>query len=133
MLGNAYNSSLFGYVSTIGVVNKDIVNRWRNPGDENHTQIPRAVFAEDPDYNSQSYDIYKNADINVLNASNMRMRNISLAYNLPERLSRKAGMEHVRLQFNAENVFMIAASKTAKYLMGGYYPPNYVLGAYLNF
>ncbi|HEY8919278.1 MAG TPA: SusC/RagA family TonB-linked outer membrane protein [Chitinophaga sp.] len=133
MLGNAYNSALFGYVSTIGVVNKDIVNRWRNPGDENHTQVPRAVFAEDPDYNSQSYDIYKNADINVLNASNMRMRNISLAYSLPERISRKAGIEHVRLQFNAENLFMIAANKTAKYLLGGYYPPNYVMGAYLNF
>jgi TonB-linked SusC/RagA family outer membrane protein len=132
MLNNEYNG-IFGYVSTIGVVNNDINDRWRNPGDENRTNVPRAVFAEDDDYNSESYNIYRNADINVLDASNIRMRNISLAYNLPTSISKKLGAQSARFQFNVENAFTIAKSQNAKYLLNGYMTPNYVWGVYLNF
>jgi len=132
-LGASYNSALNGYVTQITAVNKDIVNRWRNPGDELTTNIPKVVFAEDPTYNSQSADIYRNADINVLDAANMRLRNISLAYKVPQQVAKKAGLSNVRFQFNVENAFTLAKSKTAKYLLNGYLTPNYVLGAYLNF
>nr|WP_315421999.1 SusC/RagA family TonB-linked outer membrane protein [uncultured Pedobacter sp.] len=132
-LGASYNSALNGYVTQISSVNKDIVNRWRNPGDELKTNIPKVVFAEDPTYNSQSADIYKYADINVLDATNMRLRNISLAYNVPQLIAKKAGLSNIRFQFNVENAFTLAKSKTAKYLLNGYLTPNYVWGAYLNF
>ena len=133
VLGSSYNSALGGYSTQISTVNKDIVNRWKNPGDEATTNIPKAVFAEDPAYNSQSADIYRYADINVLDASNLRLRNISLAYKVPQQLARKAGVENVRFQFNVENAFTIAQTKTAKYLLNGYLTPNYVWGVYLNF
>ncbi|TFB31530.1 SusC/RagA family TonB-linked outer membrane protein [Pedobacter alluvionis] len=133
VLGSSYNSALNGYVTQISSVNKDIVNRWRNPGDELKTNIPKVVFAEDPTYNSQSADIYRNADINVLDATNMRLRNISLAYNVPQLIAKKAGLSNIRFQFNVENAFTLAKSKTAKYLLNGYLTPNYVWGAYLNF
>lgn len=132
MLGNNYNG-LFGYVSTIGVINKDINDRWKVKGDETRTNVPRAVFAEDPDFSSQSAGIYQNADINVLDASNLRMRNISLAYKLPANISNKWGMQGVRFQFNVENAFTLAKSQNAKYLLNGYVRPNYVWGMYLNF
>jgi len=132
-LGSAYNSTLGGYATQIEPTNKDIVNRWRNPGDENTTNIPRVLFAEDPAYNSQTADIYTNADINVLDASNIRLRNISLAYKVPQQLAQKAGMQNIRFQFNVENAFTIAKTKTAKYLLDGYLAPNYVWGIYLNF
>lgn len=133
VLGSAYNSALGGYVTQISVTNKDIVNRWKKPGDEAATNIPKAVFGEDPDYNSQSADIYRYADINVLDATNLRLRNISLAYRVPEKLARKAGLENIRFQFNVENALTIAKTKTAKYLLNGYLTPNYVWGVYLNF
>jgi len=133
VLGTAYNGVLGGYITQIGTVNKDIENRWRTPGDENRTDIPRVVFAEDPAYNSQTADIYRNADINVIDASNIRLRNISLAYKLPQPIAKKAGMENIRFQFNVENAFTIAKSSTAKYLLNGYMSPNYVWGVYLNF
>lgn len=132
-LGASYNGALNGYVTQITAVNKDIVNRWRNPGDELKTNIPKVVFAEDPTYNSQSADIYRYADINVLDATNMRLRNISLAYNVPQQMAKKAGLSNVRFQFNVENAYTFAKSKTAKYLLNGYLSPNYVWGAYLNF
>ncbi|GEP97826.1 SusC/RagA family TonB-linked outer membrane protein [Chitinophaga cymbidii] len=126
MLGNAYNSNMFSYMTQFGAVNKDIANRWRKPGDEATTDVPRAIFSEDPAFSSDTYTMYSNASINVLNASNIRMRNISLAYNLPERFIRQAFMRSARIQFNVENAFTIAADKNAKYLMGGYVRPNYV-------
>ncbi|MGN6510304.1 MAG: SusC/RagA family TonB-linked outer membrane protein, partial [Chitinophaga sp.] len=126
MLGNAYNSNMFTYMTRFSAVNRDIENRWRKPGDEATTNIPRAVFAEDPAFSSDMYTMYSNASINALNAANIRMRNVSLAYNLPQRLTRRAFMQSARIQFNVENAFMIAPDKTAKYLMGGYVRPNYV-------
>lgn len=132
MLKNNYNG-VFGYVSTIGVINKEINNRWRVPGDENRTNVPRAIFAEDADFSSESATVYQNADINVLDASNLRMRNMSLAYRLPSEISNKLGMQALRVQFNVENAFTIAKSKNAKYLLNGYVTPSYVWGVYLNF
>ncbi len=132
-LGAGYNSALNGYVTQISTVNKDIVNRWRNPGDELTTNVPKVVFAEDPAYNSQSASMYGYADINVIDASNMRLRNISLAYKVPQLVAKKAGMSNIRFQFNVENAFTLAKSQTAKYLLNGYSMPNYVLGAYLTF
>jgi hypothetical protein len=132
MLDNSYNG-LFGYVSIIGVINKDVNDRWRVPGDEARTNVPRAVFAEDPAFNSQSAEIYKNADINVLDASNLRMRNISLAYKVSSNISKKLGMQGLRVQFNMENAFILAKSQNAKYLLNGYVKPNYVWGLYCNF
>ncbi|RYD69428.1 MAG: hypothetical protein EOP53_27170, partial [Sphingobacteriales bacterium] len=61
--------------------------------------------------------------------ANMRLRNISLAYKVPQQVAKKAGLSNVRFQFNVENAFTLAKSKTAKYLLNGYLTPNYVLGA----
>src|SRR5690606_26353323 len=72
MLGNAYNSNMFSYMTQFGAVNKDIANRWRKPGDEATTDVPRAIFSEDPAFSSDTYTMYSNASINVLNASNIR-------------------------------------------------------------
>ncbi|PWG81425.1 SusC/RagA family TonB-linked outer membrane protein [Pararcticibacter amylolyticus] len=133
MLPANYNSALNGYVTQILPVNRDIVNRWRNPGDELKTNVPAVIFGESPEYNYNSAIVYSYADINVLDASNLRLRNISLAYNLPSGLVKQARLQNVRLQFNVENAFTIASGKTAKYLLNGYQTPNYVWGLYVNF
>jgi TonB-linked SusC/RagA family outer membrane protein len=133
MLGYQYNSTAFSYITPFGAVNKRITERWRKPGDEATTNIPKAVFAESPGFSTNLYDMYTRSSVNVLNAGNIRLRNISLAYNLPSHITRKAFVESARLQFNVENAFTIAADKNAKYLLGGYNMPNYVWGLYLGF
>ena len=133
VLGSQYNSIVAGYVSAFVPVNKRITQRWMKPGDEATTNVPKAAFAETPGFSSDIATMYSRASINVLNAGNIRMRNISLAYNLPSNLIRRAFVESARLQFNVENAFTIAADKNAKYLLGGYNTPNYVWGLYLGF
>jgi hypothetical protein len=73
------------------------------------------------------------ADINVLDADNLRLSNVSLSYKVPDLICKKIYMSGARLQFNIENAAMWAKSKEAKYMLGGYVKPNYVLGLYLNF
>ena len=133
MLNSAYNYSLWSYVSTLDPVNKDIANRWRQPGDEAKTDIPAAIFAENPLFSDASRTIYGYADNNVISATNLRLANISLAYNLPGSCLRNIGLSSARLQFNVENAVTFAKSTTAKYLLGGYNAPNYVFGLYLDF
>ncbi|MEL1239676.1 SusC/RagA family TonB-linked outer membrane protein [Flavobacterium flavipallidum] len=133
MLNNAYNGAAGGYITNIGVVNSDIKNRWRNPGDELTTNIPRAVFEYDSDFSSALYSIYSLADINVLDATNIRLSNISLGYNLPTSLISKLKMTTARLNFNVENVFTLAHSRDAKFMLGGFNTPNFVFGLNVNF
>ncbi|MFT4205315.1 MAG: SusC/RagA family TonB-linked outer membrane protein [Chitinophagaceae bacterium] len=129
-IGNSYNNDIGGYTSVITAVNKGIVDRWKQPGDEQHTNIPKAVFAEDEAFNSESYDLYRYADINVLNAANIRLRNVSIVYQLPSSFSKKIKIQHARIQFNIENALMLTKDKTVKYLLNGYQRPNYMLGVY---
>lgn len=133
MLANAYNSAAGGYITNIGVTNSNIANRWRNPGDELTTTIPRAIFEYDSDFSSALYSIYSLADINVLDATNIRLSNISLGYNLPTSLVSKLRMTAARFNFNVENVFTLAQSRDAKFMLGGFNTPNFVFGLNVNF
>lgn len=133
ILGGQYNGLVGGYMTAFKPVNKRITERWRKPGDEAFTDVPKVAFAESPGFSSDISTVYTYSSINVLNAGNIRLRNISLAYNLPSHIIRRAFVESARLQFNVENAFTIAADKKAKYLLGGYSMPNYVWGLYLGF
>jgi TonB-linked outer membrane protein, SusC/RagA family len=133
ILGSQYNSLAGGYVTAFMPVNKCITERWRKAGDEAITNVPKASFAETPGFSSALATIYNYADVNVLDAGNIRLRNISLTYNLPAFIIKRAFIESARLQFNVENAFTIAADKNAKYLLGGYNKPYYVWGIYLSF
>ncbi|WP_433902878.1 SusC/RagA family TonB-linked outer membrane protein [Sphingobacterium puteale] len=120
--------------TTLAPMNKDIRNRWQQEGDELKTDIPRLVFPEETSlYNSASGTVYQYADLNVLDARNVQIRNISLAYRLPADWIKKMRLTQARLQFNAENVAMFTKSSNAKYMLGGYRTPNYVFSAYLTF
>lgn len=132
-LGTSYSSAAGKYITNFAAANKEIVNRWRAPGDEAHTDIPRIAFAESPFFSSDLYTIYANADINVIDASNLRLSNISLSYRLPAGICQKLYLRNARLQFNVENLMTLAKSPEAKYLLGGYRNPNFVWGLHLNF
>lgn len=133
MLNSGYNYSLYSYVTTLAAVNKDIANRWRNPGDEAKTDIPAAIFGENPLFSGASRTIYGYADNNVISATNLRLANISLAYNIPAVWLRNVSLSSARVQFNVENAVTFARCASAKYMLGGYEAPNYVFGLYLNF
>lgn len=125
--------SSIGYISNIAGSSAGLADRWQKVGDEARTNVPKAVFAESDWSASSLYNTYYYADINVLDASYIRLNNISLAYHLPKSVCRSLYMQSARIQANVENPFFWAKSKQAKYQLGGYNATNYVLGIYLNF
>lgn len=134
MLDNQYNSATWSYEPYISAgINGSIAHRWQQPGDEARTDIPRLLFADNPLYSSELYDIYRYADINVVDATNLRWKNLSLSYQMPAAWLHRSGLNNVRLQFNVENVAFWAKNSQAKYMLNGYQRPNYVWSLHLEF
>ena len=77
--------------------------------------------------------MYEYSSVNVIDATNWRLKNLSLTYRIPSNVCNKLYLKNARIMLGMENVFTIAKSSNAKYLLGGYASPNYLCGIYLNF
>jgi len=118
----------------VNITSKDIRNRWKKAGDENSTNVPRLLFSgNSSDFNYYRESIYSNADIHVLDASYVKIHNISLAYHLPSEWCNKLKLGSVRIQFNVENLKTFAFEKKAEYMLGAKERPTFVGGVYLSF
>lgn len=118
----------------ISSTNKAIMNAWTKPGDEAHTDVPRLLFTNDTDnYNSYRNSLYRYSDLFIYDASNIRIRDLGVAYILPANLSRSAYLRLVKFRFSLENVATIAMDHKAHYLLGGKQNPNIVFGLNLGF
>lgn len=73
-------------------------DRWTTPGQ--NTSMPRAVWA-DPNQNCRVSDRY------VEDGSYLRLKNLTLSYNLPSQILRRISMEQARITFSCENVATI--------------------------
>ncbi len=85
-------------------VDKNVALRWRNPGDEKTTIYPKL--------SSQSSDgfYFPFADIFVEDASYIKLRDVSLSYDLSKGLLKKMGLANAKIYFQGRNLFMWAAN-----------------------
>ena len=90
----------------------DFDKRWRQPGDEKHTDIPSAF--EDPNYSGRfalgSEGFYRSSDRAIQSASFLKLRELSLGYTLPKHISAKIHADNIRLRVAAHDVFRIVAN-----------------------
>lgn len=86
---------------------KDFDKRWRTAGDEQYTDIP----AWTPQKNSNAnYDLFYLSDRNILDASYIKLRDVSLSYKLPASICRKIQLENVRVVLQVGNLWYWAAN-----------------------
>ncbi|SIN68453.1 SusC/RagA family TonB-linked outer membrane protein [Chitinophaga niabensis] len=95
----------------------DFAYRWRAKGDEQYTAIPRLLLRDDiNDYiNSGFFDasvfgVYNRSDIRTVDASYLRLRNITLQYNFGQ-LARQWRMQNFTLGFEASNLAVFASKR----------------------
>ena len=99
------NQVLTNYPSFSGIhygpVSREAIaaERWRNPGDENFTNIPGLS-----DLNFNSINRFKNASINVLPADHIRLQQIGLGYNLPGSFFEHSFFQSARLNLAVRNI-----------------------------
>lgn len=72
-----------------------VLSRWRNPGDV--TNMPRAVYGAG--YNWLGSDRY------VEDASFVRLRSVTLSYNLGQNLLKKLKLDEIRVYVTADNLY----------------------------
>jgi hypothetical protein len=111
-------------------LSKDLVNRWRKPGDENHTNIPSlpsadVVYIDIPtgpvglEYSGgqsgieSPYTLYNHSTQRVVNTSYLRFQNVSLYYTLPDKWSKKVTSKHTQIGYVMSNP-LIFVSKDYK-------------------
>lgn len=96
-----YNTRAYSYGSGYSSIMND---RWREPGDEKITNVPGIHPLEISDF-STTYATF--GDQNTVSASHIRLKYLSLSYNLPKRWIEKANLANLSLSFQAENLGII--------------------------
>jgi len=95
---NYQTNSYYGVLGT----QKDLAKRWRKPGDEAFTNVPGL-----PNVNYNSSDRYANSDLLVLSASNIRLQQVSLSYQVPGALLKRLPVKSASFSAAARNLGLI--------------------------
>ena len=93
---------------------KDFMNRWVESGDERYTDVP--VIASYRQYAntyalSYAYNAYNYSNARVASGSFIRLKDISLTYDLPKKFLHKIGLNTASIKFDATNLWLIYADK----------------------
>ena len=116
--------------------NRSIMDRWRKPGDEAHTDIPKlSEGANHFEINGKSYhttSMFNKSTATVAPGDYLRLKNLMIEYRLPQSLLRKAliggrSPGEIAFKFQAENLFVLADRR-----LKGYDPEtiNYTTNGY---
>jgi TonB-linked SusC/RagA family outer membrane protein len=96
--------SFSGNLSTL------FLDRWKNPGDELVTNIPRYV-ANGSDNANRELSYYTLGDANVVSAAYVKLRDVSLSYSLPSSVARTLHIGSARFFVQATNFLVWTANK----------------------
>ncbi|SOD20455.1 TonB-linked outer membrane protein, SusC/RagA family [Pedobacter xixiisoli] len=103
-------------------MSRDILNRWLMPGDEQFTNIPAildrftaAAKVTRPDGTVVNavypYNAYNYSDQRVAKGDFVRLKNISLAYQVPAKFSSKLGLSNAQISFVGNNIALLYSDK----------------------
>lgn len=95
-------SAVFNGITARANLNQSIqvLNHWQKAGDI-------AQFAKLSTRNSSNYANYTQSDGVFSNGSYVRLRNLSISYNLPSFWNKKASAQKLSIYFRAQNLFVI--------------------------
>lgn len=102
-----------GY-SDLASMGRDFENRWINPGDESKTNIP-VLASRRLSYETSNigiaYNTYNFSDVRVAKGDFIRLKEISLAYNLPKEWAKKLYVNDISIKLQATNLFLLYSDK----------------------
>nr|MDE7073999.1 SusC/RagA family TonB-linked outer membrane protein [Odoribacter sp.] len=110
-------------------MNRQLLDRWKYPGDEKNTTIPAIISRSNSAYRNYSthwssgaanntqliaYDywsMYDYANHRVVSSNYLKCQNISLTYQFGEQLIKKAGISRLELTLSGGNLFTACSKK----------------------
>ena len=124
-----YTGRLASSAGWTGNVPVYFADRWKKAGDEKITNIPSYVSSYYVDFTRRSTDYYRLGDINVVSASYIKVRDVTLNYSLPYKVVQVLRIERVNLYVQTSNFMIWRANKAGidpEYQSSGYrsVPPS---------
>jgi TonB-linked SusC/RagA family outer membrane protein len=118
-----------GYAGTFRNQPAEIVNSWIQPGDNAQYQIYTTGVNQEA---MQTSEYYAESDAAVSDASYIRLKNISLSYDLPMEWFK---IMHCKISLQAQNILTITSYKGAdpEFREAGFLPPLRVVSAGFQF
>ncbi|MBL1409810.1 SusC/RagA family TonB-linked outer membrane protein [Sphingobacterium faecale] len=122
-------------------LNQVFEERWQQPGDEQHTIIPKYIANQTDSDNQRNTSLYKYADVNIISASYLRLRDLTLSYTWDTELSKKYHFKDIKVFGQVNNILLW--TKNSKHIDPEYYnlasgyrvgkfPPFFTLGLRVN-
>ncbi|MCK9305426.1 MAG: TonB-dependent receptor, partial [Bacteroidales bacterium] len=91
-----------------GNYNKVLNNRWRNPGDETKTNIPKFDIAPE---DVGRANLYNFVEQHWVPGDYIKLRNVEFAYSIPENYLQKINLANATIRFFTNNLFYISKNK----------------------
>jgi TonB-linked SusC/RagA family outer membrane protein len=91
--------------------NEEFADRWRVPGDELRTNIPSYIAANGTSSSQRNVGYYRMADVNVLDASFIKLRDVTLSYELPKGILSKINVKGITLRAQVSNLMLWKANR----------------------
>lgn len=85
-------------------------DRWKSPGDEARTQIPSYVVTDNLSSSRRDVRYYTFGDINVLDASFIKIRDVALSYALPSHWTEKIHTRNLSIRAQVSNLMFWKAN-----------------------
>ncbi len=82
-----------------------VLDRWQKPGDI--TDIQKYSIFDSDARNADNNAVYSRGTNALHDASYIRLQSVTLAYNFPEKITNKLGLESLRLYVQGQNLFTI--------------------------
>ena len=109
-------------------LNKNLIDAWKQPGDEQHTNIPGFNRTGEPDYylyfkysqgntgmasvtSRSSYWMYNYSDLRVVKGDYLRCRNLSLNYSFPLKVVQRLHLNALSMSVNVTNPITFCAKE----------------------
>jgi hypothetical protein len=100
----------------------ELVNRWRQQGDEAYTNIPglkiNSTYENQAWFLSKTYafagdyySMYDNSNIRVVSGNYLKLQALSFRYSFEKALCEKIGLKAAYISVNGSNLFTIASPK----------------------
>lgn len=103
----------YGFISpldfTSGNLSAEFADRWKKPGDEAQTNIPSFVTGS-INTTRRNTDYYTYGNINVTDASYIKIRDIMLSYAMPHNIVKRIGAEQLSFRLSVSNLMLWKAN-----------------------
>jgi TonB-linked SusC/RagA family outer membrane protein len=99
--------------SDLDAMPKEFFDRWTMPGDEKYTTVPSILgaFEQSKLQGSTPYNDYNYSTQRVAKGDMVRLKNVSLTWQVPQKILKKFGINSLALQGVANNPWLIYSDK----------------------